>query len=104
LLDVPTEQGLPVRIEHVDHLGVKRSVYQAVKIEEKDLPKDTFSLPKGLKQVQDEMQLLIDEEAFADSGDGDLSAPKKTGGDQSDANEKGVSPSGSRPAGERKGK
>lgn len=68
VLGIPAERGLPLKVINVEPKR-KVTVYEAVKVGHDPMPKNAFTLPKGMIKVQDEMQLLIDDSEF-DTTDG----------------------------------
>jgi len=59
ILGIPTDKGMPLLVDHYGPENKKMTVWEAYKISNATLPKSTFVLPKGMKKVEDEMELLV---------------------------------------------
>jgi len=75
MLNVPTDQGMPLRVTQFRDTGKPATILDTTKVEKAPVPKTAFEMPKGFKKVDDEMQLMVD-----DSDLDFMTAPKKKPG------------------------
>ncbi len=59
ILGIPADKGMPLLVDHYGPDNNKMTVWEAYKVSNATLPSSTFVLPKGMKKVEDEMELLI---------------------------------------------
>ncbi len=89
MMGIPADKGFPLKvIRHPGHNKPPLVVLDTIKVEQKPVAKSEFEMPKGLKQVENEMQLLINE-------DEDIDSDSETKGDSGTAKDKSVPPDGS---------
>ncbi|HEY9719332.1 MAG TPA: hypothetical protein V6C69_17780 [Trichormus sp.] len=72
MLNVPTDQGMPLRVTQFRENGKSATILDTTKVEQAPVPTASFVMPKGFKKVEDEMQLMVD-----DSDLDFMTAPKK---------------------------
>jgi hypothetical protein len=62
LLQIPIDKGLPLLVvQHKEGLKAV-TLFETYKVDTAPIPKTTFDVPKGMKKVDDEMELLIGDE------------------------------------------
>jgi hypothetical protein len=77
MMGVPSDKGMPLKVTRHSANGKPLLVLDATKVTEVSAPKSDFELPKGMKQVEDEMGLFISDDEDTDT---DLSKDSKVKG------------------------